>query len=261
MFRLPAPPFRAALPRAGTIGLALTLSASVLAVPARAADAPLDRKAVEAIVRDYILTHPEIIVEAINELQRREQASAEDAASAAIRAHRDELFESKGSPVIGNPKGDITLVEFFDYQCGYCKASKPEMDAAAKADGKVRLVMKEFPILGPDSVMAAKAALAAHAQKKYAKLHDALMAHKGPLDEDTIMTIAKSAGLDTKRLRQDMESEAVQKEIDANLALARTLGIRGTPAFIIGDRLVPGAIDEDAFRKLFAEARAAEKEG
>ncbi|ACI98359.1 DsbA family protein [Rhodospirillum centenum] len=233
--------------------------AGTAALPASAAE-PLDRKAVEQIVREYLLANPEIILEAVQALEKKQQDESAAATVEAIRSNREQLTASKASPVLGNPKGDLVLVEFFDYQCGYCKHSQPERNAALKEDGKVKLVLKEFPILGPGSVVATKAALAARAQDRYAPLHEALMQHQGRLDEETVMQIAEKAGLDMAKLRKDMESESVQAEIDANLALARQLGIQGTPAFVIGDTLVPGAIEKDTFLELFKNARAAAKE-
>lgn len=236
--------------------LALTAMGGLATLPARAADsAVMDKAKVEQIVHDYILSHPEIITQAVQALQDREAAEEAKATTVALKSHHDELYNTKSSPTGGNPKGDVTLIEFFDYQCGYCKHTQPELDAAIKKDGKVKIVYKEFPILSPASIIAAKAALAAQLQDKYAPVHAALMAATGKLDHDRIIAIAKEAGADTDRLAKDMESPAIQKEIDANLALAQTLNIQGTPAFIIADTLVPGAIDADAFKDLFASAR------
>jgi len=233
--------------------------------PARAAEpaghGALDRKAVESIVREYILANPEIIAEAILALQEKEEAQARQAVVDAVRANRAELFNSATTPVLGNPKGDVTLVEFFDYNCGYCKAAHPERTAAVEADGKVRLVLKEFPILSPSSVEAARAALAAHLQGRYAPMHEGLIAHKGALDTAAIDRIARAAGVDVERMRKDMESPTVTREIEANRALAQALGIRGTPGFVVGEQVVPGAIDKDAFATLFAAQRSDAKGG
>ena len=241
----------------------LALSAAALLAgttgPARAAEPALDRAAVEKIVREYILAHPEIITEAVTILQQREEEAATKAVTEAIAKNRTQLTASKTSPVGGNPKGDVTLVEFFDYNCGYCKRTQPELEAAVAEDGKVRLVYKEFPILGPSSVVAAKVALAAQKQGKYQAVHDALMGHKGPLDEDTVLALAKSAGADMARLQKDMDDDAVQAEIDANLKLAQELGVRGTPAFIVGDTMIPGAVDRASLVEVVKSVRAAKK--
>ena len=158
--------------------------------------------------------------------------------------------------VAGNPQGDVTVVEFFDYQCGYCKAVQADTQTLIKGDSKLRFVLKEFPILGPASVVASKAALASRGQGKYVEFHNALMAQRGQLDEAVIMRLAKSVGLDTDRLKKDMDSPDVLKVIAANQALAEKLNIRGTPAFVFGDELVPGAIKLDDMKRLTDAARA-----
>lgn len=226
-------------------------------LPATAADAPLDKAAVEKIVRDYLVNNPEVILEAIHALEKKEQAATEASQVAALAANRDAL--EKTGPVGGNPKGDITLVEFFDYNCGYCKRSHPERKEAVKKDGKVKVIYKEFPILAASSSEAARAALAANRQGKYEAFHSALMTHEGRLDTNAIRNVAKDVGLNIKKLEEDMGDPAIQKEIDDNIALARELGIRGTPGFVIGDTLIPGAIDASQFADYFASARAAKK--
>ncbi len=240
------------------------LAALLLATAAQPAlaqaDKFMDKAAVERIVRDYILANPEIIVEAMQVLEARNQAAAAEARQEAIRSSAKELYES-GSPVGGNPKGDVTLVEFFDYNCGFCKRANPERNKAVEADGKVRVVFKEFPILGPGSVYAARAALAAREQGKYVELHEALFEHQGPLNEAAVLEIAKSLKLDIDRLKTDMDKPAVLDEIQANVALARKLGIQGTPGFVIGEQLIPGAIDAATFGQLFEAARKTGKGG
>ncbi|MQP64833.1 thioredoxin domain-containing protein [Niveispirillum sp. SYP-B3756] len=245
------------LKRAGCTLPLVALLALVGAAPGMAADKPLDRQAVEQIVRDYLIANPEVLVEAMHALETKEQAQSEQAQKTALTANRAAL-ENKG-PVGGNPKGDVTLVEFFDYNCGYCKRTHPERVEAVKKDGKVRVVYKEFPILAPSSIEAAKAALAANRQGKYEAFHTALMKHEGRLDSDAIRATARDVGLDIKKLEADMGDAAIQAEIDANIALARELGIRGTPGFVIGDTLVPGAIQTEQFTSYFAAARAAKK--
>jgi protein-disulfide isomerase len=157
--------------------------------------------------------------------------------------------------VAGNPDGAVTVVEFFDYRCPYCKAVARDMIETLEAEGDVRIVFKEFPILGPDSQTAAKAALAADRQGKYLPFHQALMDHKGTLDRDAILDIAEELGLDLELLEVDMESPEVATVIARTLALAEALDIGGTPAFIIGDELVPGAVDMKTLKDLVAKAR------
>ncbi len=239
---------------------ALAVSAGLAAltlgtVPARAAMDDAQRQAIEQVVRDYLMKNPEVIVEAIEELQKREKLAEDTRNRQALSSNRAALENSAADPVLGNPKGDVTLVEFFDYQCGYCKAVQADVQKLIKEDAKLRVVFKEFPILGPASVTAAKAALASREQGKYEAFHNALMAHRGQLDDDTILRLARSAGLDTDKLKKDMESPAVQQVIGANLALAQALGIRGTPAFVVGDDLAPGAIKLNDMKAMVAKAR------
>lgn len=242
--------------------LALALTVATAAVlPVSAADKPLDKAAVEQIVRDYLLAHPELILEAVDALEKKQQVEGDKAAADALKSNRAALEQNPASPVGGNPKGDVTLVEFFDYNCGYCKRTHPERAAAVKGDGKVRIVYKEFPILAPSSKEAAKAALAANRQGKYEAFHTALMTHEGRLDSDAIRAAARQVGLDVKKMEADMGDPAIEAEIRANMELAQKLGIRGTPGFVIGDTVVPGAIEADQFVALFNATRAAKKSG
>ncbi len=237
--------------------LSAVLLLGFLAAPsARAEDAaPADQAAFEARVRAYLLEHPEVIVEALQELERRQKAEAEMQQRQAIAQHREGLIAAADDPVAGNPDGAVTVVEFFDYRCPYCKSIANDMLETLQAEGDVRIVFKEFPILGPDSQTAAKAALAASLQGKYLPYHQAMMAHKGTLDRAAILSIAADVGLDVVRLEQDMEGPDVATVIARNLALADALDIGGTPAFVIGDTLVPGAVDMKTLRDLVAKAR------
>lgn len=246
---------------------ALSISIAVSALPAYAQDkgaaeqmpamSTEQRGAIEEVVRDYLLTNPEIIVEAIRIFREREQLTQASRAKQALSAHKDMLMHAKGSPEAGNPKGDVTVVEFFDYQCGYCKRMFPLLSQLLDKDKNLRWVFKEFPILGPDSMTASQAALAAWNldQSKYLDFHAALMAASGALPEDRVLKIAQSVGYDAAKLREAMKSEAVTGEIARNHQLAETLNIRGTPAFIVGDELVPGAVDLDTLRQLIRKAR------
>jgi protein-disulfide isomerase len=209
---------------------------------------------VEAIVRDYLLREPQIIYEALQELQRRDTAAEAERRQAVLTARKDDLFHSAASPVAGNPEGDITLVEFFDYRCGYCRRVVGAVRALVDQDEGLRVVFKEFPILGEDSVRAARAALAAERQGLYMPMHFALMA-ADDLSMNGIMAAAASVGLDTTRLAADMESPEVQAEIAANYALARDLGIEGTPAFVVDDQLIPGAVSQEHLAAVIDEAR------
>ena len=209
---------------------------------------------VEAIVRDYLMREPEIIYEALQELQRRETAAEAERQKAALAGRRDDLFQSAASPVGGNPEGDVTLVEFFDYRCGYCRRVVGALRALVEQDEDLRVVFKEFPILGEDSVRASRAALAAERQGLYMPMHFALMA-ADDLSMDGIMRVAAGVGLDPEQLAQDMQSPEIQAEIAATYELARALGIEGTPAFVVDDQLIPGAVSQERLAALVDEAR------
>ncbi|MGB0843464.1 MAG: DsbA family protein [Alphaproteobacteria bacterium] len=209
----------------------------------------------EAMVTKYLLENPEVITNALEMAQIRQEERELAMAAAAITDQADLIYASTGSPVMGNAEGDATIVEFFDYQCGYCKRAATGLFAASKADGNVRIVLKEFPILGPASLVAAKAALAAKNQGKYDEMHMALINFKGRLSESAIKGIARDQGLDVLKLELDMDSPSVQKEIAETRALAQSLGINGTPAFIVNDTLVPGAVPTEQLMQLVAEER------
>ncbi|HEX2113579.1 MAG TPA: DsbA family protein [Alphaproteobacteria bacterium] len=239
---------------ARTVLIAFALLA--LGAPSLAQQAPaLTRAQIEQIVREYLLNNPEIIVEAIETLEARQRQAKQADQRDAIAAHKDQLYRDADAPVAGNPNGDVTLVEFFDYRCPYCKQVAPALTQLLKEDNKLRFVFKELPILGPDSVIAARAALAANAQGKYMAMHSALLRHRGSYDEATVLRIATEAGLDAARLKADMAKPEIEAMIDRNRSLARALSLTGTPAFIIGDKVVPGAADLETLKMLVAEAR------
>ncbi len=234
--------------------LAVLLTLSPLA--ARAEDpAPAQVDQIERIVRDYLKQHPEVIVEALKAYQAQQDAKKADALRATIASLKSELLSDPATPVGGNPAGDVAVVEFFDYRCPYCKAMAPDLAKALAADGKVRLVYKEFPILSPTSVVAAKAALAARYQDKYVLFHDRLMDVKGTLDESQIYSTAADAGLNVARLKADMERPEITEAIARNYSLADKLDIQGTPAFIIGDQLLDGVSTADELAAAIKRAR------
>ncbi|MDP1613753.1 MAG: DsbA family protein [Sulfuritalea sp.] len=214
------------------------------------------RAQTEAVVRAYLLAHPEVVREALVALQQRETAAAAEASRRALTTHRDELTADPSSPVLGNLQGDVTVVEFFDYRCGYCKRVSPAVSALLAADPKVRLVLKELPILGPDSLLAAKSALAAHKQGRYADFHKGLL-ESPAVDAEAIDALAVSLGLDMDRFKADRDDAATVAALEKNHRLANALGIGGTPAFVIGDRLVPGAADAQTLIGLVGAARRA----
>ena len=216
----------------------------------------IPRDAFERRIRDYLLEHPEVIVEAIERYQERRRSADQDEAQAVLKARADEVFRDPDSPVSGNANGDATLVEFFDYNCPYCRRVGAIMMEAEAADANLRIVYKEIPILGPNSVFAARAALAAHRQGKYVAFHKALMAVEGVADKDKVIEVANKLELDLNRLKRDMEDPAIQNMIDNNLALARALRINGTPSFVAGDKIIRGAVDLKTLQALIQQGRA-----
>ena len=165
------------------------------------------------------------------------------------------LFDDPDTPVGGNPEGNVSLVEFFDYRCPYCKQVEPALELLLRQDPQLRLVYKEFPVLGPASVTAAHAALAARKQNKYAAFHRAMMALKGQIDEEAVFAVANSVGLDVERLKHDMEAPDIDRILKANFSLADALDITGTPGFVIGDQIVPGAVGLDDLKQMIDAAR------
>ena len=236
------------------------LTLGLLAAPSVRAEegAPLPREEVEKIVRDYLMREPEVIYDAIQVLQERRQVAERERQRAMVVARAPALFDNADDPVAGNPDGDVTLVEFFDYRCGYCRSMVAGLRDLLATDAKLRFVFKELPVLGPESELAARAALAAARQdpEKYTKLHFALMGAKD-LSLDAVKALARQVGLDVPRLLAEMEGEAVKRSLAANHALAQELGISGTPSFVVGDRLIPGAVDVSQLAALIDEQRRA----
>ncbi len=214
-----------------------------------------DKAVLGKAIRDYLMANPEVLVEAMQELERKQDSQRDTVAQKAIQENRAGLMSDPDSPIVGNPNGDVTIVEFSDYQCPYCKRAHNTVKAVLAADSKVKLVFKDLPILGEPSRIAALAALAARAQNKHLALHDALMEFGGKLDRDRIMEIAASVGLDVAKLQKDMDDPKLKEIIDRNMALASALGVRGTPAFVIGNQFVPGAIDADTLKRMVSDAR------
>lgn len=207
-------------------------------------------------VRDYILNNPEVILEAVQRLQQRQRNAQASDMHAIIAARAEEIFWDPDSPVGGNPEGDVAIVEFFDYNCPYCRRVAPVMDEAEAADPDLRIVYKEYPILGPNSIFATRAALAARKQGKYVPFHKALMQANRVVDEGTVIEVATGVGIDITRLRADMEDPAVRAAVERNLQLARDLRITGTPSFVVGNEIVRGATDLTTLQALVARARS-----
>jgi len=238
------------------LALACGFIATAVAPPIKAADMPTEqRQAIEGIIHDYLLHNPDILIEALRGAEDKLNREADANASKVLIERRSEIFDDPGTPVGGNPRGDVTIVEFFDYRCPYCKQVLPSLQALLKEDHKLRFLYKEMPVLGPQSVVAAHAALAAQRQGKYEAFHTAMMATKGQITEETVYKVAASAGLDIDRLKQDMSAPDIEQALKANLALANALNIHGTPGFIIGNHIVPGAVELDTLKSMVADAR------
>jgi protein-disulfide isomerase len=209
--------------------------------PAASAFTPEQRKELGALIKEILVNNPEILLEAQNALEAKMDKIQSERMAVAIKEHAGELFRPTGSPIVGNANGDVPVIEFFDYNCGYCKKAFSDIAKLVDKDKKVRVIMKEFPILSKGSEEAAKVALAAKMQGKYWEFHRALLQSQGQANEATSLKVAEKLGLDMARLKKDMASAEVQKEIDATRELATKMGIQGTPHFIVGDRIVPGA--------------------
>lgn len=240
------------------MALAMPLIGLILAAPpARAQQfTPAQRAEIVSILRDALKRDPSILREAVTALQADDGEREKAATAAALQATRD-LLVSATDPVGGNPRGDVTIVEFFDVRCPYCRKLEPEMAAFLASDRNVRLVYKDLPILGPPSVLGTKALLAARNQNSYEKLRDAVMTMPRDITRDSLEAAAKRLGLDSARLLRDMDDPAVQAQIDANLKLAQRLSIQGTPAMIVGGEILPGAVDVAELKRAVAGARSA----
>ena len=249
---------------------ASALAMAVVAPALYAADAPLSadqKKQFEQVVHDYLVRNPEVLVEASQVLQQKQQQAQQEQAKSAISQNVKELFLGNLA-VAGNPKGNVTLVEFFDYQCIHCKEMRETVEKLIKSDKNLRVIFKEFPIFGKPSELASRAALAAAMQGKYPQMHQALLKIDKHLDEALVMEAAKSAGLNIKKLKVDMESKQVKDELSANRALAEKIHLMGTPAFVVASTpggqfkagstpgFVPGAASEKALQDLIDKAAA-----
>lgn len=237
------------------LGLVLLATPAMAAAPAAFTDAQKDE--IRAVVKDYLVQHPDVMEEVLTSFQSHMQKKEENRINALVEANYADLSASTSGTVMGNPTGAITVIEFFDYQCGYCKKITPDLKALLDDNKDVKLVLREFPILGEASVFAAKAALASRAQGKYIEFHNKLMAADGHLTQDQMLEIAKSVGLDTARLTADMESIDVDTEIRKNYRLAQMLGVQSTPTILIGKKLYQGAMGLDNMSKAVAAERKA----
>ena len=222
---------------------------------AQEAAAPLSKGEIEQIVRDYLLKNPEIVIEAIEGYQAQQRLAEHQQRQQALADLRERIYNDPNSPDNGVTDYDVTMIEFFDYQCHYCKKIFPDLVSVMDGDRRLRVVFKELPILGPASTFAARAALAARKQGKYMEFHTALMDLRGQLSDQRVMRTAAEIGLDTAQLAADMDDPAVEAQIRSNLNIAQEVGITGTPALLIGNKFIPGAIDKATMLELVAEVR------
>jgi protein-disulfide isomerase len=236
---------------------------STTATSPKAAEASLSgaqRQEIEGLIKEYLTKNPEILVEMQNALEAKEYERQAARTAAVIKKNAQEVFRPTSSPIVGNSKGDVTVLEFFDYNCGYCKRAFGDVARLIEKDKQVKFILKELPILSKGSEDAAKVALAAKMQGKYWEFHRAMLESTGQANEASALRTAEKVGLDMSKLKKDMASPAVQKELDDTQALAKKLGIQGTPYFLVADRIIPGAPGDllERMNKLVADVR---KEG
>ena len=215
------------------------------------------RSGIEAIVRSYLIAHPEVLEEAMNELNKRQAAEEAAKHEAAIGQNADSIFNSPHGVVLGNKDGDVAFVEFFDYNCGYCKRAMADMLDLLKSDPKLKIVLKEFPVLSEGSVEAAKVAVAVRMQdpKKYLDFHTRLLGGRGPVDKARALAAAKDVGLDVARIEKDLANPEVRATIEENMKLAEDMGLNGTPSYVIGKQVVVGAVGLEGLKEKIGIAR------
>jgi protein-disulfide isomerase len=242
------------------LAASLLLAAALFGVSANAQGiSPEQRGEIEKIIKDYLLKNPEVLQEAIAELEKRQTAAESAKHQAAVKENAEAIFNSPRQVVVGNPNGDVTFVEFFDYNCGYCKRAMSDMFDLLKNDPKLKVVLKEFPVLGPGSVEAARVAVAVRIQdktgKKYLDFHQKLLMGRGQADKARAMAAAKEAGFDVARIEKDLGSDEVKASLEESFKLAEKLGLNGTPSYVIGDGVVVGAVGLAALKEKVNTAR------
>ena len=238
--------------------LAIALFVAPQAAPAQSFS-DVQRNDIEKIVREYLIAHPEVLEEAMSELTKRQAAADAEKHQASIANNAEAIFNSPRGVTIGNKDGDVTFVEFFDYNCGYCKRAMADMLDLMKADPKLKVVLKEFPVLSQGSVEAAQVAVAVRMQdptgKKYLDFHQKLLGGRGAADKARALAAAKEAGLDMAKLEKDLGSPEVKATLEENLKLAESLGMNGTPSYVIGKQIVIGAVGVDSLKEKISNAR------
>jgi protein-disulfide isomerase len=235
--------------------------ALLAALPAQAQSfSPAQRGEIERIMRDYLLSHPELLQEVLAEMEKRQAVADAEKHRAGVQEHAATIFSSPRQITLGNPQGDVTVVEFFDYNCGYCKRAMADMTDLMKGDSKLKFVLKEFPVLGEGSTQAAQVAVAVRMQdktggKKYLEFHQKLLGGRGQADKARAIAVAKEVGLDMTRLEKDMASDEVKETLQESFKLAEALGLNGTPSYIVGNDVVIGAVGLPALKERVNTAR------
>jgi protein-disulfide isomerase len=224
---------------------------------------PITRAELPGLVREIIMNDPDLIMDALKKLRENQASKSKQEMKDSLSKHKEEFASDTVSPAVGPKDATVTIVEFFDYHCGYCKQMLPTITKLLETDKKVRVVFREFPILSEDSVTAARAAIAVYRlnKDKYFPFHSALMAAKGKFDEATLMDTAKKLGIDTGKLKKEMENPEITAQLDKNRQLAEDIGIRGTPALIVGDELYPGAMPYEDLLDIVTRTRSPAKTG
>jgi len=240
------------------------LLAILLVLPAASVHAQLftgdQRSEIERIVKEYLLSHPELLQDVMTELDKRQTAADTEKHRAAVKEHSATIFDSPRQVTLGNTQGDVTLVEFFDYNCGYCKRAMSDMLDLLKNDPKLKFVLKEFPVLGEGSVQAAQVAAAVRMQdksggKKYLEFHQKLLGGRGHVDKARALAVAKEVGFDLARIEKDVSSDEVKAQLEESFKLADSLGLNGTPSYVVGSDVVVGAVGLDTLKEKVNTAR------
>ncbi len=235
---------------------AVAMSASTQSAQAAESFTADQKKEMEVLFKEYITNNPELILESVRKYQEDQERKVMQSAQENLKEYQS-FFAQDDIPMAGNPEGDVTVVEFFDYNCGYCKKAFEDVQKIIAEDKNVRVVFMDMPILSPSSAKMSNISLAAHKQGKYFETHRALMDYRGSQSDEAFYKVASDVGLDMEKLKVDVESPDIQTFITKSKNMAQALGVRGTPGFVIGDKVYPGYIGMDAMRNAIKEARAA----
>jgi protein-disulfide isomerase len=242
------------------LAFALTIASATAGIARAQPFSPSQRTEIERIVREYLIRHPEVLKEVIAEAEKRQAAEDAEKHRTAVKQHAKAIFSSPHQVTVGNPRGDVTLVEFFDYNCGFCKRALADKIELMKTDPKLKIVLKEFPVLGEGSVQAAQVAVAVRMQdktsgKKYFEFHRNLLSGRGTVDKARALAVAKELGFDIARIERDMTGVEVRTTLEESFKLADAIGINGTPSYVVGTDVVIGAVGAAALRGHINKAR------